>query len=115
MGIHQIGVCRAVLQRLEGITHTARYIDCLRGIDNAGIHLAEALPGAQIHPSAEYAAGGHGNVLVPRLSVDTTRYAAFGIEGDVVLHRSQVGQAKANLLRSLPVFLEPSAGIAVHR
>ena len=46
--------------------------------------------------------------------MDATRYATFGIEGDIVLHRPQVGQAEVNLLRTLPVFLEPSAGIAVH-
>ena len=46
--------------------------------------------------------------------MDATRYATFSIERDVILHRPQVGQTKANLLRTLPIFFEPSAGIAVY-
>lgn len=86
VGVHEIGVGSAVLERLEGVAHAAGYVDGLGGIDDARVDLAEALPRAQVHPRAEDRPRGHGDVLVPGLGVDAPGHAPLGVEGDVVLH-----------------------------
>ena len=71
VGVHQVGVGGAVLQRLEGVAHAARDVDGPGRVERAGEHLAvggAAL--AQVHPGAEDRAAGHGDELVPGLGVD---------------------------------------------
>ena len=114
VGVHQVGVGRTVLERLEGVAHAARHVDGLGGVDDARVDLAEALARAQVHPRAEDRPRGHGDVLVPGLGVDAAGHAAPRVEGDVVLHGAQVGQSQRRLLGALPVLLEPAAGVAVH-
>ena len=114
MGVHEIRVGRAVLERLEGVAHAAGHVDGLGGVDDARVDLAEALARPQVHPRAEDRSRGHRDVLVPGLGVDAARHAALRVEGDVVLHGTQIGQAHANLLGALPVLLEPAAVVAVH-
>ena len=115
MGVHQVRVGSAVLERLERVAHAAGHVDGLGRVDDARVDLAEALARAKVDPRPEHTARCHGDVLVPRLGVDAARHAALGIEADVVLHGAQVGQAQLQLLGALPVLLEPAAGIAVHR
>ena len=71
VGVHQVGVGGAVLQRLEGVAHAARDVDGPGRVERAGEHLAEGLAAlAQVHPGAEDRAAGHGDELVPGLGVD---------------------------------------------
>ena len=114
MGVHEIRVGRAVLERLEGVAHAAGHVDGLGGVDDARVDLAEALARPQVHPRAEDRSRGHRDVLVPGLGVDAARHAALRVEGDVVLHGAQIGQAHANLLGALPVLLEPASVVAVN-
>lgn len=114
VGVHQVGVGGAVLQRLEGVSHAARDVDGLRRVERAGEHLAEGLAAlAQVHPGAEDAAAGHGDELVPGLGVDTAGDAAAVVVGDVVLDDPEVGDAQGAHLGALPVLLEPAARVAV--
>ena len=112
--VHQVGVGGAVLQRLEGVAHAARYVDGLGGVERAGEHLAESLAAlAEVHPGAEDAAAGHGDELVPGLGVDAAGDAAAVVVGDVVLDDAEIGDAEPGHLGALPVLLEPAARVAV--
>ena len=114
VGVHQVGVGRAVLERLEGVAHAAGHVDSLARVDHAGVDLAEGRAGAQVDPRAEDAPRGDRDVLVPGLRVDAAGHAAPRVEGDVVLHGPEVGQPEGAHLLALPVLLEPAAGVAVH-
>ena len=114
VGVHQVGVGGAVLQRLEGVAHAARDVDGLARVQGAGEHLAvggAAL--AQVDPGAEDAAAGHRDELVPGLGVDAARDAAAVVVGDVVLDDPEVRDAQGAHLGALPVLLEPAARVAV--
>ena len=114
VGVHQVGVGGAVLQRLEGVAHAARDVDGPARVQGAGEDLpvgGAAL--AQVHPGAEYAAAGDGDELVPGLGVDAAGDAAAVVVGDVVLDDAEVGDAEGGHLGALPVLLEPSARVAV--
>lgn len=114
VGVHQVGVGGAVLERLEGVAHAARDVDGLGRVERAGEHLAVGLAAlAQVHPSAEDAAAGHGDELVPGLGVDAAGNAAAVVVGDVVLDDAEVGDAQGGHLGALPVLLEPAARVAV--
>ena len=113
VGVHQVGVGGAVLQRLEGVAHAARDVDGPGRVERAGEDLTEARAGAQVHPRAEDRARGHGDELVPGLGVDAARDAPVVVEGDVVLHEAEVGDARGHHLLALPVLLEPAAVVAV--
>ena len=114
VGVHQVGVGGAVLQRLEGVAHAARDVDGLAGIQNGREHLAEGLAAlAQVHPGAEDRAAGHGDELVPGLGVDAAGDAPPVVVGDVVLDDAEVGDAQRGHLGALPVLLEPAARVAV--
>ena len=115
VGVHQVGVGGAVLQRLEGVAHAARDVDGLGGVQGAGEHLpvgGAAL--AQVHPGAEDRAARHGDELVPGLGVDAASDAAAVVVGDVVLDDPEVGDAQGGHLGALPVLLEPAARVAVY-
>ena len=47
--------------------------------------------------------------------MDTARYTFFGIETNVVLHRTEVRKSQSCHLCALPIFLEPSTVISVNR
>ena len=114
VGVHQVGVGGAVLERLEGVAHAARDVDGLAGIQNGREHLAEGLAAlAQVHPGAEDRAAGDGDELVPGLGVDAAGDAAAVVVGDVVLDDLEVGDAQSGHLGALPVLLEPAARVAV--
>ena len=114
VGVHQVGVGGAVLQRLEGVAHAARDVDGLRRVERAGVDLAEGLAAlAQVHPGAEDRAAGDGDELVPGLGVDAAGDAAAVVVGDVVLDDAEVGDAQGGHLGTLPVLLEPAARVAV--
>ena len=114
VGVHQVGVGGAVLERLEGVAHAARDVDGLAGIQNGREHLAEGLASlAQVHPGAEDRAAGHGDELVPGLRVDAAGDAAAVVVGDVVLDDLEVRDAQGGHLGALPVLLEPAARVAV--
>ena len=114
MGIHQVGVGGAVLERLEGVAHAARDVDGLARVQGAGEHLAvggAAL--AQVDPGAEDRAAGDRDELVPGLRVDAAGDAAAVVVGDVVLDDAEVRDAEFGHLGALPVLLEPAARVAV--
>lgn len=114
VGVDQVGVGGAVLQRLEGVAHAARDVDGPAGIQNGREHLAEGLASlAQVDPGAEDRAAGHGDELVPGLGVDAAGDAAAVVVGDVVLDDPEVGDAQGAHLGALPVLLEPAARVAV--
>lgn len=114
VGVHQVGVGGAVLERLEGVAHAARDVDGLGGVQHGRVDLAEGLAAlAQVHPGAEYAAAGDGDELVPGLGVDAAGDAAAVVVGDVVLDDAEVGDAQDGHLGALPVLLEPAARVAV--
>lgn len=115
MGVHQVGVGGAVLERLEGVAHAARDVDGLGGVQHGRVDLAEGGAAlAQVHPGAEYAAARHGDELVPGLGVDAAGDAAAVVVGDVVLDDLEVGDAQGGHLGALPVLLEPAARVAMH-
>lgn len=114
VGVHQVGVGGAVLQRLEAVAHAARDVDGLGGVEHGRVDLAiggAAL--AQVHPGAEDRAAGHGDELVPGLGVDAAGDAPLLVIGDVVLDDAEVGDAQGGHLGALPVLLEPAARVAV--
>ena len=114
VGVHQVGVGGAVLERLEGVAHAARDVDGPGGVQDCRVDLAvggAAL--AQVHPGAEYAAAGDGDELVPGLGVDAAGDAAAVVVGDVVLDDPEVRDAQGGHLGALPVLLEPAARVAV--
>lgn len=114
VGVHQVGVGGAVLERLEGVAHAARDVDGLGRVQGAGEDLpvgGAAL--AQVDPCAEDAAAGHGDELVPGLGVDAAGDAAAVVVGDVVLDDLEVRDAQGGHLGALPVLLEPAARVAV--
>ena len=114
VGVHQVGVGGAVLERLEGVSHAARDVDGLGGVQDCRVDLAvggAAL--AQVHPGAEDRAAGHGDELVPGLGVDAAGDAAAVVVGDVVLDDLEVRDAQGGHLGALPVLLEPAARVAV--
>ena len=115
MRVHQIRVRGAVLQRLKRIAHTTRHINRLRRVQPGRIHLTEAPARTQIHPRAEDLTGRDADVLVPRLRMDATCDAALLVEANVVLHRAEIRQSQRGHLRPLPVLLEPTATVAMHR
>ena len=115
VGVHQVGVGGAVLERLEGVAHAARDVDGLRRVQHGRVDLpvgGAAL--AQVHPGAEYAAARHGDELVPGFGVDAAGDAAAVVVGDVVLDDAEVGDAQGAHLGALPVLLEPAARVAVY-
>ena len=100
MGVHQVGVGGAVLQRLEAVAHAARDVDGPGRVEHGRVDLpvgGAAL--AQVNPGAEDRAAGHGDELVPGLGVDAAGDAAADAQG-------------AHLC-ALPVLLEPAARVAV--
>lgn len=114
VGVHQVGVGGAVLERLEAVAHAARDVDGLARVERAGEYLpvgGAAL--AQVHPGAEDRAAGHGDELVPGLGVDAARDAFLVVIGDVVLDNAKVRDAQLGHLGALPVLLEPAARVAV--
>ena len=114
VGVHQVGVGGAVLERLEGVAHAAWDVDGPGRIQGAGEHLAEGLAAlAQVDPCAEDRAAGHGDELVPGLGVDAARDALLVVVGDVVLDDAEVRDAQRGHLGALPVLLEPAARVAV--
>ena len=114
VGVHQVRVGGAVLERLEGVAHAARDVDGLRRVERAGEHLAEGLASlAQVHPGAEDRAARDGDELVPGLGVDAAGDAAAVVVGDVVLDDAEVGDPERAHLGALPVLLEPAARVAV--
>ena len=115
MRVHQIRVHGTVFERLEAVAHATRHVDRLRWIQYGRVHLAERVAGTQVHPRAEHATGRNRDVLVPRLGVDATRHALLRVETDVVLHRTEIRQPQRGLLRTLPVLLEPTTIITMHR
>ena len=112
--VDQVGVGRRVLEGLERVAHPARHEHGPVGTDLQRHGHAERRPGPQVDPGPEHPAAGHGDVLVPGLGVDAARHAGGGVEGDVVLHRPEVGQAVGDHLGPLPVLLEPAAVVAAH-
>ena len=114
VGVHQVGVGGAVLQRLEGVAHAARDVDGPGRVERAGEHLPVGVAAlAQVHPGAEDRAAGHGDELVPGLRVDAAGDAAAVVVGDVVLDDAEVGDPERAHLGALPVLLEPAARVAV--
>ena len=114
VGVHQVGVCGAVLQGLKGVAHAARDVDGPGGVEHGRVDLAvggAAL--AQVHPGAEDRATGDGDELVPGLGVDAAGDAPLLVVGDVVLDDAEVGDAQSGHLGALPVLLEPAARVAV--
>ena len=114
VGVDQVGIGGAVLQRLEGVAHAARDVDGLGRVERVCEHLpvgGTAL--AQVDPGAEDAAAGHGDELVPGLRVDAAGDAPLLVVGDVVLDDLEVGEAQLGHLGALPVLLEPAARVAV--
>ena len=114
VGVHQVGVGGAVLQRLEGVAHAARDVDGLGGVQHGRVDLpvgGAAL--AQVHPGAEDRAARDGDELVPGLRVDAAGDAPLLVVGDVVLDDPEVGDAQGAHLGALPVLLEPAARVAV--
>ena len=110
MGVHQIGVCSAILQRLEGVAHAARDVDGPGRVERTGEHLAAGGAAlAQVHPGAENRAASHRDELVPGLRVDAAGDAPLLVIGDVVLDDTEVGDAQSGHLGTLPVLLEPAA------
>jgi len=114
VGVHQVGVGGAVLERLEGVAHAARDVDGPGRVERAGEHLPVGLATlAQVDPCAEDRAAGHGDELVPGLGVDAAGDAPLLVVGDVVLDDLKVGDAQGGHLGALPVLLEPAARVAV--
>lgn len=114
VGVHQVRVGGAVLERLEGVAHAARDVDGLARVQGAGEHLpvgGAAL--AKVHPCAEDRAAGHGDELVPGLGVDAAGDAPLLVVGDVVLDDAEVRDPERAHLGALPVLLEPAARVAV--
>ena len=114
VGVHQVGVGGAVLQRLEAVANAARDVDGLGGVEHGRVDLpvgGAAL--AQVHPGAEDRAAGHRDELVPGLRVDAAGDAAAVVVGDVVLDDAEVRNAERGHLGALPVLLEPAARVAV--
>ena len=114
VGIHQVGVGGAVLERLEGVAHAARDVDGLARVQGTGEDIpvgGAAL--AQVHPGAEDRAAGDGDELVPGLGVDAAGDAPPVVVGDVILDDAEVGDAQGGHLGALPVLLEPAARVAV--
>ena len=114
VGVHQVGVGGAVLQRLEAVAHAARDVDGLARVQHGRVDLpvgGAAL--AQVHPGAEDRAAGDGDELVPGLGVDAAGDAPLIVIGDVVLDDAEVRDAQGGHLGALPVLLEPAARVAV--
>ena len=66
VGVHEIGVGGAVLQRLEGVAHAPWHEDGLGGVERTGEDLAEGLAArTEIDPRAEDGAASDGDELVP--------------------------------------------------
>ena len=114
MGVHQVRVGGAVLERLEAVAHAARDVDGLGGVQHGRVDLAEGGAAlAQVHPGAKDRAAGHGDELVPGLGVDAAGDAPLLVVGDVVLDDAEVGNPERAHLGALPVLLEPAARVAV--
>ena len=109
--VDEVGVGRRVLEHLIAVADAARDEDGDRGVHLEGEGGAEGLALAHVDPGAEDPAGRQRDELVPRLGVDAARHAAVGVEGDVVLHRAEVGQPDREHLLALPVLLEEPAGV----
>ena len=114
VGVHQVGVGGAVLERLEGVAHAARDVDGLGGVEHGRVDLAVGLAAlAQVHPGAEDRSARHGDELVPGLGVDAAGDAPAVVVGDVVLDDVEIRDAQRAHLGALPVLLEPAARVAV--
>ena len=111
VGVHQVGVGGAVLQRLEGVAHAARDEDGLGGVQHVRVDLAEGGAAlAQVHPGAEDAAERHGDELVPGLRVDAAGAPRCGTSGCGLLALGPVpglggllGRAPPGLVGDVPV------------
>ena len=114
VGVHQVGVGRPVLERLEGVAHAAGDVDGLARVERAGEDLpVGGAPLSEVDPGAEDGAAGHGDELVPGLRVDAAGDAAGVVIRDVVLDHVEVRDPQGGHLGPLPVLLEPPAGVAV--
>ena len=114
VGVHQVGVGSAVLERLEGVAHAARDVDGLARVQDAGEDLpVGGAAFAKVHPGAEDRAARDRDELVPGLGVDAAGDAAAVVIGDVVLDDPEVRDAQGGHLGALPVLLEPAARVAV--
>ena len=114
VGVHQVGVGSAVLERLEGVAHAARDVDGLARVQDAGEDLpVGGAAFAKVHPGAEDRAARDRDELVPGLGVDAAGDAAAVVVGDVVLDDPEVRDAQGGHLGALPVLLEPAARVAV--
>ena len=114
VGVHEVGVGGAVLERLVGVAHAPGHVDGHRGVEDGRVDLPVGrAPRAQVDPGAEHAAGRHRDELVPWLGVDAARGAPLLVEADVVLHPATVGDPEREHLLALPVLLEPAAGVAM--
>ena len=115
VGVHEVGVGRPVLERLEGVANATRDVDGLGGVKGRGVDPpvgGAAL--AQVHPGAEDRPARDRDELVPRFGVDAAGDTALIVVADVVLDDAEVGDAERGHLGTLPVLLEPAAGITVH-
>ncbi len=116
MGVHQIGVDSAIFKRLKSVSHATRHVNGHRGIEYAGKTPAKRrAAGAQVHTSTKCATSGDGHEFVPRLGMDAARNAGFSVEAHIVLDKTQIGNAKLAHLGTLPVLLEPTARVVMHR
>ena len=116
MCVDEVGVDGSILECLKGVSHSSWHVDGTGRIKHAGEYATERLPRTQVNPRTEDRTSSNRDELVPGLSVDTTRNAALGVEGDVVLNGAELGgQASNRHLYALPVLLKPATRIAVHR
>src|SRR5215213_198940 len=109
MIIDQIGIRRLLGQGLISISHATWDKDRSLWAYLHGETATKAMASTQVDPCAEDAPRCQRYQLVPRLGVNASRCAGSVVEGDVVLHRRKVWQAKLDHLLPLPVLLEPAA------
>ena len=112
--VDEVAVGRGVLERLVAVADAARHEHRDGRVHLDGERPCRTSALAHVDPRAEDPAGEDRDELVPRLGVDAAGRAARGVEGDVVLHRAEVGQAERGHLLALPVLLEPAARVLAH-
>ena len=125
VGVHQVGVGGAVLERLEGVAHAARDTDGPARVERVGVDLsAGGAALAQVHPGAEDAAARHEDELVPGLRVDAAGAPRCGTTERGLLALGPVpglggllGRAPPGLVGDVPVDggLEPLGEVGVGR
>ncbi len=114
MVIYKVSICRVVFESLKGVSYAAWYEDRLSGVYFSGKYRPKAVTLAQINPSAKNTPRSNRDILIPWLCMDTTSDTALCVKLNIMLYRSEVGQAKIRHLGMLPVFLEPPATIAMY-